>query len=154
MQNYYPERLGCCLLLNAPGVFKLLWSAIKRVLSPRTAEKIVFLGGDYKEKLLLYFHAEQIPQVTNSSSSSSSKRKSISKPHDTKQDLRCFKKSPQQQLPPFVTMNAQCMGGTDAFDCAAWCTAELGPPAGPIWPEKKGWFSGALCAAIAASFCD
>jgi hypothetical protein len=52
-------------LLNAPGVFKLLWSAIKRVLSPRTAEKIVFLGGDYKEKLLLYFNADQIPQVKN-----------------------------------------------------------------------------------------
>jgi hypothetical protein len=34
------------------------------------------------------------------------------------------------------------MGGKDAFDCAAWCSAELGPPPGPIWPEKKGWFSG------------
>jgi hypothetical protein len=55
-------------LLNAPGVFKLLWSAIKRVLSPRTAEKIVFLGGDYKEKLLLYFNADQIPHVINRSS--------------------------------------------------------------------------------------
>jgi hypothetical protein len=63
VQNFYPERLGCCLLLNAPAVFKLLWTAIKRVLSPRTADKIVFLGGDYKEKLLLYFDAAQIPQA-------------------------------------------------------------------------------------------
>jgi hypothetical protein len=36
------------------------------------------------------------------------------------------------------------MGGRDAFDCAAWCSAELGPPHGPIWPEKKGWLSGSV----------
>ena len=44
------------------------------------------------------------------------------------------------------------MGGKDTFDCAAWCSGELGPPVGAIWPEKKGWFSGARASVIAASW--
>jgi hypothetical protein len=109
-------------------VFKLLWSAIKRVLSPRTAEKVVFLGGDYKEKLLLYFDPDQIPQVIKPTAFL------FCLPHHS----RVHPPHAATRLPTLT----QSMGGKDAFDCAAWCSAELGPPTGPIWPEKKGWFSG------------
>ena len=39
-QNNYPEMLGHTCIINAPGVFKLVWSAIKGFIDPKTQEKI------------------------------------------------------------------------------------------------------------------
>ena len=39
-QNNYPEMLGHTCIINAPGVFKMVWSAIKGFIDPKTLEKI------------------------------------------------------------------------------------------------------------------
>ena len=42
-QNNYPEMLGHTCIINAPGVFKMVWSAIKGFIDPKTLEKIEVL---------------------------------------------------------------------------------------------------------------
>ena len=39
-QNNYPEMLGHTCIINAPGVFKMVWGAIKGFIDPKTQEKI------------------------------------------------------------------------------------------------------------------
>ena len=39
-QNNYPEMLGHTCIINAPGIFKIIWSAIKGFIDPKTQEKI------------------------------------------------------------------------------------------------------------------
>jgi len=60
-QHYYPERLGLVLIVNAPYIFSCVWSVIKGWLAPRTANKIMFLGTDYKEKLHFFIERDNIP---------------------------------------------------------------------------------------------
>ncbi|KNC87125.1 hypothetical protein SARC_00748, partial [Sphaeroforma arctica JP610] len=43
LSDYYPERLGACLLVDTPWMFNAVWYAIKAFLSPRTAAKIKFV---------------------------------------------------------------------------------------------------------------
>lgn len=40
IQNYYPERLGQCFLLNAPTVFKVAWAVVRPWLDKRTTSKV------------------------------------------------------------------------------------------------------------------
>ncbi len=42
---HYPERLGICLLLNCPLIFKACWYLIKSWLPPRTRDKVKFVNG-------------------------------------------------------------------------------------------------------------
>ena len=51
-QNVYPEHLGNLFLINAPFLFRGLWSAIKGWIDPKTASKFVVLGSDYLPTLL------------------------------------------------------------------------------------------------------
>ncbi|EKX32741.1 hypothetical protein GUITHDRAFT_156255 [Guillardia theta CCMP2712] len=62
LQNYYPERMGLCLVLNPPSFFWLMWRVIKPWLAPRTVNKIVFVGDDYAEKIRQYFSDDTIPK--------------------------------------------------------------------------------------------
>jgi len=39
-QNNYPEMMGHTCIINAPGVFKVIWSILKPMLDPRTQAKI------------------------------------------------------------------------------------------------------------------
>lgn len=39
-QANYPEMMGKTLIINAPGVFKLVWGVVKRFLDARTLTKI------------------------------------------------------------------------------------------------------------------
>ena len=39
-QNNYPEMMGHTCIINAPAVFKVIWSIIKPMLDPRTQGKI------------------------------------------------------------------------------------------------------------------
>ncbi|KAI9164492.1 hypothetical protein H9P43_008351 [Blastocladiella emersonii ATCC 22665] len=42
LQNYYPESLGTCLIVNAPWVFSGIWKIIKPWLDPVVQAKIFF----------------------------------------------------------------------------------------------------------------
>ena len=39
-QANYPEMMGKTLIINAPGLFKIVWGAVKRFLDARTLAKI------------------------------------------------------------------------------------------------------------------
>ncbi|XP_042870653.1 CRAL-TRIO domain-containing protein C3H8.02-like [Penaeus japonicus] len=43
MQDHYPERLGVCLILNAPFIFSTCWPIIRAWLDENTASKIHFI---------------------------------------------------------------------------------------------------------------
>ena len=39
-QNNYPEMMGKTVIINAPGMFKMVWGMVKRFLDARTLSKI------------------------------------------------------------------------------------------------------------------
>ncbi len=49
LQDYYCERLGEAMLLNPPGVFRVLWKLIRPFIDKRTLKKINFLPRNFKE---------------------------------------------------------------------------------------------------------
>ena len=60
-QGTYPEFLGNLFLINAPFIFRGMWSVIKGWIDPKTASKFVVLGSDYRETLLKYIDEDQLP---------------------------------------------------------------------------------------------
>ena len=61
-QDHFPERLGLGLIINAPTVFKGVWSVIRPWLNERTRVKVHFLNNDYKEQLLTFIDADVLPE--------------------------------------------------------------------------------------------
>eukprot|EP01134_Creolimax_fragrantissima_P007549 CFRG7549T1 len=59
LSDYYPERLGVCLLVDTPWMFNAVWYAIKAFLSPRTAAKIKFVG---RKDLSKFVQTSNLPQ--------------------------------------------------------------------------------------------
>jgi len=51
-QEYYPEHLRQCFIINAPTFFTVIWSLLSNVLAQETLDKIVVAGDDQKEALL------------------------------------------------------------------------------------------------------
>ena len=45
LADSYPERLHKVLIIDAPSIFSILWSAITLVLDPVTTKKVVFMTG-------------------------------------------------------------------------------------------------------------
>ena len=60
-QNAYPEYLGNLFIINAPFVFRGMWSVIKGWIDPKTAKKFVVLGSNYRETLLKYIDEDSLP---------------------------------------------------------------------------------------------
>lgn len=60
-QNYFPERLHRAFIINAPMSFRAVWSAVKPLLDPKTSQKIIILGSNYKEALLEVIPPSQLP---------------------------------------------------------------------------------------------
>lgn len=60
-QDYYPERLHCLFMINAPWFFTTIWAMIKPWIDPVTAEKFIILGSDYIETLREHIDDSQIP---------------------------------------------------------------------------------------------
>lgn len=58
----YPERVGLILVINAPWIAPTLWEGIKRFIDESTKSKLVVLSGNYKEELLKYIDADNLPQ--------------------------------------------------------------------------------------------
>lgn len=59
--NNYPETLGQTLIINAPSVFKMLWSVVKPMLDVRTQAKVKVASSNYMPELLKYVDIENIP---------------------------------------------------------------------------------------------
>lgn len=60
-ESNYPETLDCSLVINAPGLFPLAYSLVKKFLSPATKRKINILGSNWKSELLKVVDADQLP---------------------------------------------------------------------------------------------
>ncbi|CAK0783609.1 hypothetical protein CVIRNUC_006808 [Coccomyxa viridis] len=67
-QNNYPEMLGHTCIINAPGVFKLVWSAIKGFIDPKTQEKIEMCPTNYSKVLLQWIEPENLPEYLGGTS--------------------------------------------------------------------------------------
>ncbi|XP_069186564.1 uncharacterized protein [Procambarus clarkii] len=59
MTDHYPERLGVCLVLNAPFIFSACWVIIRSWLDDNTAGKIKFIKSD--DELSLYIDPTFLP---------------------------------------------------------------------------------------------
>ena len=60
-QDYYPETMGACYVVNAPMLFSFLWSIVKGFLDERTRSKVRIIGSNYREVLLENIDAENLP---------------------------------------------------------------------------------------------
>eukprot|EP00455_Lapot_gusevi_P027783 TRINITY_DN2950_c0_g1_i1.p1 TRINITY_DN2950_c0_g1~~TRINITY_DN2950_c0_g1_i1.p1 ORF type:complete len:205 (-),score=70.23 TRINITY_DN2950_c0_g1_i1:93-707(-) len=60
-QKYYPDFLYRLFFVGAPWIFSALWNMIKPWVDKETQSKVVFLGKDYKEKLLEYIDEDVLP---------------------------------------------------------------------------------------------
>lgn len=41
--NYYPERLGCAIIVNHKRIFESIWKGMRKFADPVTANKVVFM---------------------------------------------------------------------------------------------------------------
>ncbi|XP_012942771.1 CRAL-TRIO domain-containing protein C3H8.02 [Aplysia californica] len=57
--RYYPERLGICLIVNAPVMFSGCWTIIRPWLNEVTASKVTFVNGE--EQLCEYLNPDGLP---------------------------------------------------------------------------------------------
>ena len=60
-QDYYPETMGACYVVNAPMLFKAVYAIIKGFLDERTRSKVQILGSDYQPALLNAIAPENLP---------------------------------------------------------------------------------------------
>jgi hypothetical protein len=60
-QDYYPETLGKCFIVNAPFIFKPVWAVIKLMLDERTVSKIFIESGDGQKVLAKHMDIEKLP---------------------------------------------------------------------------------------------
>jgi len=70
-QNYYPETVYKIFIINAPFIFKMIWTIVKPMLHPLTQAKFQILGGqsDYLPKLKECIDDDQIPKYLGGSCS-------------------------------------------------------------------------------------
>ncbi|GAB6027285.1 hypothetical protein CHUAL_001567 [Chamberlinius hualienensis] len=59
LSRHYPERLGICIIYNAPIIFSSCWPVIKGWLNEVTASKVVFVNTELE--LCKYLHPEILP---------------------------------------------------------------------------------------------
>ena len=64
LSNFYPERMGVCLLVSSPLIFSATWAIISPWLSTRTQQKIHFIKPD---KLSQWIAHEALPSYWNGS---------------------------------------------------------------------------------------
>ncbi|KAD7480084.1 hypothetical protein R6Q59_008881 [Mikania micrantha] len=59
LQDHYPNRLGCLLVVRLPSVARVISQTLFQVLKPRTQQKLIVVGDNYQEVLSRYF--EELP---------------------------------------------------------------------------------------------
>ncbi|XP_055894648.1 uncharacterized protein LOC106078063 [Biomphalaria glabrata] len=57
--KYYPERLGICLVYNAPVMFQGCWAVIRPWLNEITASKVVFVSNE--TQICQYLNPDALP---------------------------------------------------------------------------------------------
>lgn len=62
-EAYYPERLHCLYMINAPWFFTAIWAMIRPWLDPITANKIQIVGSDFMSVLREHIDDSQIPPL-------------------------------------------------------------------------------------------
>lgn len=70
-QDNYPETLGKTVIINAPGVFKMIWAIVKPMLDVRTQSKIEVAPTNYMPVILKYADEECIPEYLGGKSKAS-----------------------------------------------------------------------------------
>lgn len=70
-QDNYPETLGKTLIINAPTVFRAIWTIVKPMLDPRTQAKIEVCPQDYMKVLSKWVEPENIPSYLGGKSQAS-----------------------------------------------------------------------------------
>lgn len=61
LEDNYPEMMRRLLIINAPGIFPLLYKIARPLISEDMKQKIHVIGSDYKEYLLRYIDASDLP---------------------------------------------------------------------------------------------
>ena len=61
-QDYYPESLAGCYVLNANLLFRSFYTTVKVFLDSKTREKIKVFGNDYKDALLERIDSKNLPR--------------------------------------------------------------------------------------------
>jgi len=61
-QNYYPELLGQCVVINLAFILKAGWAIVKAFLDPVTKAKVITEGSSYTPTLLKYIEEEDLPK--------------------------------------------------------------------------------------------
>lgn len=59
MQSYYPEELGCCLLVNVPFVFKLLWKLVSPIMDEQTLNKIKIINSEKLREVQMFIFSKK-----------------------------------------------------------------------------------------------
>ncbi|KAF5300039.1 hypothetical protein FQR65_LT09296 [Abscondita terminalis] len=59
LSKHYPERLGVCLVINAPGFFSGCWAIIKGWLDENTTSKVLFINSE--QELCTYLIPDVLP---------------------------------------------------------------------------------------------
>jgi len=59
-QNFYPERLGVCFIINAPWLFTGVWAMVRHFLDPKTQRKFRIIGTSYQDELKKVIDADNI----------------------------------------------------------------------------------------------
>ncbi|XP_046394333.1 CRAL-TRIO domain-containing protein C3H8.02 [Ischnura elegans] len=59
LSRHYPERLGVCLITNAPTLFSGCWAVIKGWLDDNTSSKVIFINSE--EELCKYLIPDILP---------------------------------------------------------------------------------------------
>ncbi len=59
--SFYPETLHTHFLINAPGIFLVVWKLVSTWLDPVTKTKFHILGSNYQDTLLKHIDKSQLP---------------------------------------------------------------------------------------------
>mmetsp|Transcript_38738 Transcript_38738/g.86147 ORF Transcript_38738/g.86147 Transcript_38738/m.86147 type:complete len:516 (+) Transcript_38738:123-1670(+) len=70
-QDNYPEMLGHICIINAPAIFRVLWSFASSLIDARTQSKIEILGSNYIDAVRKWVDNENIPDWLGGASSGS-----------------------------------------------------------------------------------
>lgn len=64
LQQHYPERLGELWFLNAPFIFWGLWRVVSPFIQQATKEKIKFLSGRDRERMLQQYIPQDVSPLS------------------------------------------------------------------------------------------